>query len=174
MKLRISALLITALSLIALPGAQAHTSVVATIPEYKSTLAEMPATISIQFTDELMVLGKSKVNSIVISDPSNQIIPGLKISVNGSTLLTQIPSADYLEGTYIVSYRVVSADGHPVSGSYELYLDHPSDSKNITAIHAEEHSFFHLHRTHFYQAGAVLIVIILWWGYRRFTREQSA
>lgn len=154
--------------------AAAHTSVVKTTPEYKSTLAEMPQSISIEFTDVLMTLGDKKVNTIELTGPD-----GLPVAIEGTSidqriLTVQLPEESYQDGTYLVSYRVVSADGHSISGSYELYLNTPSQSSGKGVAPVEEHQgFFHVHQGHIIQAGVALILIALWWGYRRFTREQE-
>ena len=150
--------------------AAAHTSVVKTVPEYKSTLTEMPPSISIEFTDVLMTLGEKKVNSIELTGPDGSPVAIERTSIDLRTLTAQLPEQSYRDGTYLVSYRVVSADGHSISGSYELYLNTPS--KGVAPI--EDHqSFFHIHQGHIIQAGVALILILLWWGYRRFTREQE-
>ena len=150
--------------------AAAHTSVVKTVPEYKSTLTEMPSSISIEFTDVLMTLGEKKVNSIELTGPDGSPLAIESTSIDQRTLTVQLPEQSYQDGTYLVSYRVVSADGHSISGSYELYLNTPS--KGVAPV--EEHQgFFHVHQGHIIQAGVALIFIALWWSYRRFTREQE-
>ena len=162
-------LIFTFLSFSFAPAA-AHTSVVKTVPEYKSTLTEMPSSISIEFTDVLMTLGEKKVNSIELTGPDGSPVAIESTSIDQRTLTVQLPEQSYQDGTYLVSYRVVSADGHSISGSYELYLNTPS--KGVAPI--EEHqSFFHVHQGHIIQAGVALIFIALWWSYRRFTREQE-
>lgn len=150
--------------------AVAHTSVVNTVPEYKSTLTKMPQSISIEFTDVLMTLGEQKVNSIELINPDGTPVAIGGTSIDQRTLTIELPEQNYDDGTYIVSYRVVSADGHSISGSYELYLNTPSKAVAPT----EEHqSFLHLHQGHIIQAGVALIVIVLWWAYRRFKHEQE-
>lgn len=162
-------LALTILSFSISPAA-AHTSVVKTVPEYKSTLSEMPPSISIEFTDVLMTLGEKKVNSMELTGPDGSPVAIESTSIDLRTLTVQLPEQSYQDGTYLVSYRVVSADGHSISGSYELYLNTPS--KGVAPV--EEHqSFFHVHQGHIIQAGVAMILILLWWGYRRFTREQE-
>lgn len=150
--------------------ASAHTSVVKTTPSYKSTLEQMPETISIEFTDILMTLGEKKVNSIAVRDPNGSDIPLDSTEVNQRVLTVNLPTRSYIDGTYIISYRVVSADGHSISGSYELYLNTPS--KEFASLD-EHQSFFHIHQGHIIQGGVALIFITLWWAYRRFNREQG-
>lgn len=167
-------LLVLFFSSFSIAPALAHTSVVKTVPEYKSTLTEMPSSISIEFTDVLMTLGEKKVNSIELTDPDGNRIAIKKTSINQRILTVQLPERKYRDGTYLVSYRVVSADGHSVSGSYELYLNAPSKSNDKNLAPDEAHQgFLHLHQGHIIQAGVALILIALWWAYRRFTREQE-
>jgi len=154
----------------AMSPASAHTSVVKTTPSYKSTLEQMPESISIEFTDVLMTLGEKKVNSIEVRDPEGSIVPVGQSTVDQRTLTVQLPARSYSDGTYLISYRVVSADGHSISGSYELYLNTPSEDVSPIEVHE---SFFHIHQGHILQGGVALILILLWWAYRRFNREQG-
>lgn len=158
------------LLLIASPSAQAHTSVIETVPAYKSTLTSMPQEISIRFTDQLMTVGESQVNRISIYAPDSHEVTIVKTTVAGNLLTATLADDSYIDGTYIVSYRVVSADGHAISGSYDLYLNEPGRISPVTEEQpAIEHSsFFHIHQTHIAWAGGIFIVIILWAIYRRF------
>lgn len=162
---------VLALLLISSAAASAHTSVVTTTPLYKSTVTEMPLQISIEFTDELMTIGDKKVNTISITAPDKSEVSLTSLTLDKNFIIANLPDVDYADGTYLVSYRVVSADGHPVSGSYPLYLNAPSAPESQPASQEEDHGFFHIHQTHIIQAGVVLILIALWWGYRRFDRE---
>lgn len=167
-------LLVLTLLSFSISPATAHTSVVKTVPVYKSTLTEMPQAIYIEFTDVLMTLGDKKVNSIELTGPDGSPVVIESTSIDQRTLTVQLPEQSYQDGTYLVSYRVVSADGHSISGSYELYLNTPSTGAGTDLSSNEEHqSFFHVHQGHIIQAGVALIFIALWWGYRRFTREQE-
>ena len=162
---------VLALLLIGSTAASAHTSVVTTTPLYKSTVTSMPLQISIEFTDELMTIGDEEVNTISITAPDKSEISLTSISLVKNLITANLPDVDYQDGTYLVFYRVVSADGHPVSGSYPLYLNAPSAPASQPVTQEDDHGFFHIHQTHIIQAGVVLILIVLWWGYRRFNRE---
>ena len=166
----IRAIFTLTLLLIASPSALAHTSVIETLPAYKSTLTSMPAEISIRFTDQLMTVGESKVNTISISAPDSHDVVITKTIVAGNLLTATLGKDTYIDGTYIVSYRVVSADGHAISGSYDLYLNKPGRTSTPTAEQPvmEHNSFFHVHQTHIAWAGGFFILIILWVIYRRF------
>lgn len=162
-----------ALSLLAVSPASAHSSVVTTTPIYKSTLTEMPSQLSIEFTDELMTLGDKSVNTIEIAAPDKSEVKISKIDIDKNLMTASLSEQDYIDGTYIISYRVVSADGHSVSGSYEIYLNAPTTISDQSVTEEPHQSFFHVHQTHIYWTGAALIVIFLWFIYRRFEQDQS-
>ena len=149
---KVSSVLIT-LALVAFSStntvASAHTSVVKTTPSYKSTLREMPESISIEFTDVLMTLGEKKVNSIEVTDPKGTKVPTTETVVDQRILTVLLPVRSYIDGTYLISYRVVSADGHSISGSYELYLNTPSE--NAAPIESIKASFISIKPTSFRQ-----------------------
>jgi methionine-rich copper-binding protein CopC len=149
----------------------AHTSVVTTKPLYNSTLTEMPPQISIEFSDDLMKIGNNAVNTISIESPDKSDVLISTIEIKKNLITAKVPKGVYQDGTYLVSYRVVSADGHPVSGSYSLFLNAPSVAITQPVAEVQHHGFFHIHQTHFIQGGVVLMLIALWWGYRRFNRE---
>ena len=166
------ALLILGATTLFSQAACAHTSVVNTYPTYKPTMTTMVDHITIEFTDTLMILGDKDVNTIVVTAPDGSDVEISSLSLHQNSITAQLPRVDYADGTYIVNYRVVSADGHPFSGSYELYLNAPGTTAAPLIVEHEEHnSFFHIHQTHIIWAGMALIVIILWVGYRRFTGE---
>lgn len=162
-----------AIGLISPTLAAAHTSVVKTIPQYQSTLTEMVAEISIEFTDELLTLGEEKVNTIEVTGPNRARVKIAEQIIEGREIRALLGEQEFEDGTYLVEYRVVSADGHPVSGSYELYLNKPSaDQAPSSTLQSTEHeSFIHIHKTHLIWAALALIPILAWGLYRRFKGE---
>lgn len=151
--------------------ASAHTSVVITDPLYKSELTSMPKKVSIEFTDKLIVFGDKKINTIQIADPNGADVPLSKTMVSKNVLTAELAPRKFIDGVYIVSYRVVSEDGHGVSGSYELYLNSPAPSASDTPVTEHHSGFIHFHQTHLIESGVVLMLISLWWAYRKFNRE---
>jgi methionine-rich copper-binding protein CopC len=90
-------------------SAVAHSSAVETNPEDGATLERLPAEASVTFDEA------PKTADVVLARPDGKV-DTLKTQVAGSTIKAQLP-ADGPRGVYTLSYRVVSADGHPVSGS---------------------------------------------------------
>lgn len=130
-------LLALVVTVIALPSAWAHTALVSAAPEVGATVPAMPASITLTFNEDLMVLGSTKVNRISITNSDGGEIPGIKVSTEGAHLSAKIPTGNYSAGTYTVKYRITSADGHPVEGSYEFAVKTMSAS-NISKVKSDE------------------------------------
>ena len=114
-------LLITSASLFLLSGAPpswAHAELESSTPADASVASAMPTTISLTFNEELLALGEAKVNTIALIDPSGGEVLLATPKIEGSTISADIEShaGDFLPGRYQLTYRVVSADGHPVNG----------------------------------------------------------
>jgi copper transport protein len=91
-------------------GAWAHASLVATEPADGSVLAAAPKTVQLRFNEP--------VTPAVISliDTAGRTRDGVAVSAVDQTVTLKLPDG-LPRGTQVVSYRVVSADGHPVAGS---------------------------------------------------------
>ena len=97
------------LLVVAPSSAAAHSSRVETNPSDGATLKALPAEATVTFDEA------PKTADVVLARPDGKV-DKLKTEVAGSTIKAHLP-ADGPRGVYTLSYRVVSADGHPVSGS---------------------------------------------------------
>ena len=89
--------------------ATAHSNSVETNPAHGARLATLPAEATLTFNES------PKTIDVVLAGPDgevNQLTP----QIHGPTIKVRLPAAGP-RGAYTLSYRVVSADGHPVSGS---------------------------------------------------------
>ncbi|MGI5214495.1 copper resistance protein CopC [Plantactinospora sp. CA-290183] len=113
----VAVLLLAGLSALAGPAAtpaNAHAAVVATTPARKAVLGYSPTEVTVRFSEPVsLVPGRAQVLA-----PDGRRINAGEPSVRGDTLRIPIRAADRPLGTYLVSYRVVSADSHPVAGGY--------------------------------------------------------
>ena len=103
-------------------GAQqtfAHASLVLANPGISKILTKPPREIRLTFDDNLIKLGNS--NQIRVTDASGHIVSRGQTLVVGATASIQLIALSHF-GRYLISYRVVSADGHPVSSSYFFYF----------------------------------------------------
>ncbi len=165
----------------------AHSSMIEQIPKGNATITEMPQKVKLIFDEELLDLGSG--NSVIVRNPD-----GKEVTTGATKLLSSNISRDLtastMPGKYSVSYRVVSADGHVVEGTYQFILKTKSESKSSTpvAIPSESetalpkvittnhvnHSegFFLHHRDHIILGTLALLVIGIWaYASRRKWRE---
>jgi copper transport protein len=91
-------------------SALAHASLVAAHPADGAVLAQPPRSVRLRFNEPVSVLVVRLVGAEGEITPSPQVR-----SVNENVDLTLPVSLD--PGGYALSYRVISADGHPVAGS---------------------------------------------------------
>jgi methionine-rich copper-binding protein CopC len=103
----------------------AHAELESSNPSAGTVIALMPQSISLNFGEELISLEGEEVNTISLSGPTGADIPLAPSVVDGAILSSEVedPANSAFEpGEYKISYRVVSADGHPISGSISFIL----------------------------------------------------
>ncbi|MGE9010557.1 copper resistance protein CopC [Leptospira interrogans] len=90
-------------------GALAHASLVAAEPADGSVVAEAPKTVQLQFNESVT---PAVVNLIDAAGKTRAVT----VRAVDQSVVIVLPD-DLPRGTQVVSYRVVSQDGHPVGGS---------------------------------------------------------
>ncbi len=172
---KISALLgVAVLTLSSITGAQAHSSVVKTVPQYQSLLQELPSQVSIQFSEEPLTLKGKAINSITVVNPKGTVISQKRTHIEDEQLIVKIDNSNAVVGTYSVKYRMASADGHVISGSYRFDYKESSKTSPVKVVKDNKwwgSHFIHLHKEHILQALAVLLLGAGWFVLRR--RRQS-
>ena len=115
--------LVTSVTLTALP-ATAHEQLVDQEPKPGQILEAGIAEVKLSFSDDLISLDNSAGSEIVILDSNQNPVN------NGCAVIdyrTAIARADIDQpGTYQVGWRVVSGDGHPISGSFSFVVENNS------------------------------------------------
>ena len=111
----LAALLTLVLGLFAAAPAQAHDELVASNPAAEEQLDQVPEEVVLTYSAEIMDIG----NAIEITDPQGEVVSQGEPVVEGRDISQAISGAD-AEGTYTVTWRVVSSDGHPIEGRYEF------------------------------------------------------
>lgn len=109
--MRLIAGLATLLSVLAFATvASAHASLVSVEPRDGSILTQAPKTVQMRFNEA--------VTPAVISliDAAGRTRADATVRGDGATIVITLPE-NLPRGTQVVSYRVISADGHPVGGS---------------------------------------------------------
>ena len=115
--------LVTSVTLTALP-ASSHEQLVDQEPKPGQVLEAGIAEVRLSFSDDLISLDNSAGSEIVILDSNQNPVN------NGCAVIdarTAIARADIdTPGTYQVGWRVVSGDGHPISGSFSFVVENNS------------------------------------------------
>jgi len=93
--------------------ASAHASLVATDPGDGQSVPEPPTRVTATFTEPVT----ADVGGLTVRDRDGDVVDLGDSTAEGTTLSVSLPS-DLADGTYIATYRVLSADGHPVNGSW--------------------------------------------------------
>lgn len=101
----------TGLSGLVVPAA-AHDVLVSASPEEGSTVAQPPATVELTFDNAV----QSEFAQVVVLDANERPYQQGEPAVAGPTVTQRV--GELPNGTYTVAYRIVSSDGHPVSGDY--------------------------------------------------------
>jgi methionine-rich copper-binding protein CopC len=92
--------------------ASAHNSLVSTTPADGATVARTPATVVLTFDEPAIALG----TEVVVTGPTGAVQQGPARLVDNT--VSQDLQSGAPAGTYRVAWRVTSADGHPVSGTF--------------------------------------------------------
>ncbi|MFM8515774.1 MAG: copper resistance protein CopC [Actinomycetota bacterium] len=102
-----------ALAVFLAPSASAHSDLVGTTPADGAVIAEAPASITLQFNEEPL----DSLVDVVITDAEGDVVAMDAAEAAGTDVLVPWPGS-LGAGDYTVAYRVVSADGHPVTGTF--------------------------------------------------------
>jgi methionine-rich copper-binding protein CopC len=117
-------LVVLLISLFFIAPASAHTSLVSSNPEAGLVLNEVPAEVRLSFSESLLLVDTKNPNRIEVINGVGQVVSGMTM-IEGAEIYTALDLSLEPTGEYTVSYRVVSADGHPVEGSYQFTVASP-------------------------------------------------
>ncbi|TJV91134.1 MAG: copper resistance protein CopC, partial [Mesorhizobium sp.] len=103
----------------------AHAALVTTEPTDGTVLEQSPAQLSLTFSEPVSPLVLTLVR------PDGTAIPLTSFRLNGQTVEIDNPQA-LGSGTHVLSWRVISADGHPVGGSVLFSIGAPSAAPAVS------------------------------------------
>ncbi|MCP3400299.1 CopD family protein [Bradyrhizobium sp. CCGB20] len=103
-------------------GASAHAALVAVEPASGSMLAAVPKAVELRFNEAVTP------GAIRLIDGTGRARDDARVSASGETISVAMP-ADLPQGTAVVSYRVISQDGHPVAGSVIFSIGMPTGTQ---------------------------------------------
>ena len=121
------------------PTANAHSELVSSNPGASTYIEQLPEQIELEFNEELLNLGSG--NSVSIFSPSGEDLGMGETSTDGARITRLLNTTSEL-GAFEVKYRVASADGHILKGSFTFNLTEAAvvTSENEKRIDAESGS----------------------------------
>lgn len=100
--------------------ASAHATLVGTDPAEGAVLASSPDTVSFTFDEPVQLVP----DGMLAFDATGEQVD-IEGSGTGTELTGDLPEG-LADGTYVIAWRVVSADGHPIAGSLTFHVGAPS------------------------------------------------
>ena len=114
---RLLALLLVGVVMTSLPAAQGHSSLVSSTPRNGAVVKTFPTTLSLTFNEEILQLASKEPSRVQLFSPSQRRISLGKTTIVREVLTAAVIGAKRENGRYRLSYRVVSADGHVITGA---------------------------------------------------------
>ena len=184
-----SLMLLWASGLFGAAPARAHDELVGSTPGDHEVLETAPDQIELQFSDAPLDVGL--VVEVRDAAGADHAVGAPEIS--GSTV-TQPIDDSVLDGAYLVVWRVVSTDGHPISGRFAFAVGEngTEDLKGLDEVQAaaqkaaesqgEEASDLGEAATNTFRvvagsigalAAVALIIAVAWWFFRRMKHDSN-
>ncbi|WP_306184482.1 MULTISPECIES: copper resistance CopC/CopD family protein [unclassified Streptomyces] len=134
-RIRTLVLLLLAVTGMLLAGAgpaSAHAALTGSDPQQGVVVDKAPTQVSLTFSEKVAM----NDDSLRVLDPKGaRVDTGNPANVSGTTYAVRL-RAGLSDGTYTVTYQVVSADSHPVGGAYTFSVGAPS--KTSVAVGGQE------------------------------------
>ncbi|WP_404190589.1 copper resistance CopC/CopD family protein [Streptomyces tauricus] len=100
----------------------AHAALTGSDPQQGAVVAEAPAQVSLTFSEQVAISD----SSVRVLDPKGKRVDTGKPSGQGGNTYAVKLHSGLPDGTFTVTYQVVSADSHPVSGAFTFSIGAPS------------------------------------------------
>ena len=159
-------------------AAQAHSALESSTPAQGQLVETLPSEISITFNEELISIEGESVNTLTLKGADGTSYELLPPTIVGAVLSARVAGGDYPAGDYLLSYRAVSADGHPVTGVISFSTQSATTIGSIAAepvttayipepVDSSSNAWLYL------LSGAILLVSILFGVKRKRDRGSS-
>ena len=97
-------------------AAHAHTSLELSTPSNNQSIEFMPTELSATFDEDLIEIEGEVVNTLELQNADGVNYELSPATIAGPVVSAKVGDGEYPAGDYLLKYRVVSADGHPVTG----------------------------------------------------------
>jgi copper transport protein len=113
----LAAVLAIAVALVPAGTASAHAELEASNPADGSIVAQAPRSVTLTFTEGVSV----RPDGVRVVDADGTRVDSSKAAASGSVVRVPL-KGNLAKGSYLVSWRVISADGHPVRGAFSFSI----------------------------------------------------
>ena len=96
--------------------AHAHTALESSTPSNNQSIEFMPTELSATFDEDLIEIEGEVVNTLELQGSDGATYALSAATIAGPVVSAKVGDGEYPAGDYLLKYRVVSADGHPVTG----------------------------------------------------------
>jgi len=103
--------------------AYAHDQLVDSSPRPGESVEAAEISLNLTFAEDLLNIGSGA--QIVVTGPTGELANNGCAQISGTQAITQLDLIN--SGTYTVGWRVVSGDGHPISGTYTFEVTNTSN-----------------------------------------------
>ena len=127
---RLAATAVVAVFALGLPAepASAHAVLLRTDPSPQTTVTGKPGALRLVFSEPVeAVFGAVRLFDV----DGERVVTGEARHPAGTRTELTVPLPDLADGTYTVTWRVVSDDGHPVRGGFVFYVGSPSAISSV-------------------------------------------
>lgn len=167
--------LLFCMALLALPSANGHSALVLSNPTNDQVLEAFPSEMSLTFNEELISIEGEYVNTLNLEGADGSNYDLLAPNVVGAVLSAKASPAEYPAGEYLLKYRVVSADGHPITGEISFSTQSATIIKSdlgVDVVYQEEEQDRYYSNIGFFILAAIFLSLSLYFAVR-FVRKSS-
>ncbi|MFE5318584.1 copper resistance CopC/CopD family protein [Paenibacillus sp. NPDC056579] len=116
-------------------GVSAHAGLLQSVPAANDELKDPPDKIVLTFNERL----EEGVFYIKVFDSSKKQVTNDKAQMSADRLSVELKLPQLGKGSYIVTYHVISADGHPVEGTYLFAVGQSLSQQPVESSPIMEH-----------------------------------
>jgi copper resistance protein C len=131
--------------------AAGHASLVSTDPADGSQIATPPPSVKLTFSEDL------ESGMVAVSAPDGARVTTSEPRLSGPQMVADLAQSDQ-HGTYTVAYRVVTGDGHPVTGAFTFTT---TEGRHVTQRDAPASASFVERNGSLLLAGLVVAVLAI-------------
>src|SRR5437667_5172 len=124
-----------ALAVTLLPAtARAHATLLKSEPAPGAVLQTSPSEVRLRFNEEVLPGMSSLI--LILADGTERNLRGANDPYNVHILTSPLPHLP--PGGYAIKWSVISADGHPLSGSYSFFVGQPPAASSTPVVIREK------------------------------------